>query len=171
MAFVQSPGGANTSTAIILFGQAWQRLATLSVDCLLKASSNMSVLTDVRCGMAVAMAVAVSIGVRVSAAVLTGVFLSIPRLRALLDRVGPLSGGGSLAWLDSSYLVDLDLSLWRMLDVDIHQGWVERCLLVGQRQSVHGVGWRFWSLVTGILVAVRGGSGRGRGRQMAKLPR
>lgn len=137
LAFVQSPGGANTSTAIILFGQAWQRLATLSVDCLLKASSNVSVLTDVRCGVAMA----VSIGVRVSAAVLTGVFVSIPRLRALLDRVSTLSGGLSLPRLDSSYLVDLDFGLWRMLDVDVHQGWVEGRLLIGQRQSVHGVGW------------------------------
>lgn len=135
LAFVQSPGGANTSTAIILFGQAWQRLATLPVDRLLEASSNVSVLTDVRRGVAVA----VSIGVRVSAAVLTGVFVSIPRLRALLDRVSAFSGGLSLARLDSSDLVDLDLGLRRMLDVDVDQGWVEGRLLIGQRQSVHGV--------------------------------
>lgn len=93
----------------------------LSIHCLLKASSNVSVLTDVRCG------VAVPVPVWVFAAVLAGVFVSISGLGALLDRVSPLRGDWSLPGLDSSYLVDLDIGLWRVLNVDIHQGWVERC--------------------------------------------
>lgn len=28
--------------------------------------------------------------------------------------------------LDASYLVDADFSVWRVLNVDVHQGWVER---------------------------------------------
>lgn len=84
----------------------------------------MSVLTDVRCG--VVMAVSIPGGVRVSAAMLTGVLMSIPRLGALLDRVGPLCAPCSLPRLDSGYLVDLNLGIWRVLNVDVHQGWVER---------------------------------------------
>lgn len=72
------------------------------------------------------MAVTVSIGVRVSAAVLRGRFMCTPRLGALLDRVSPLCGDGSLARLDTSNLVDADRSLRRVLYVDVHQGRVER---------------------------------------------
>lgn len=49
-----------------------------------------------------------------------------PRLGALLDRVSPLCGDGSLARLDPSDLVDADRSLWRVLYVDVHQRRVER---------------------------------------------
>lgn len=77
------------------------------------------------------MAMAVVIGVSVSAMIIGG-FMSIPGLRALLDRVSPFCGGRPLTRLDPGYLVDLDLGLWRVLNVDVHQGWVERHLLIGQ---------------------------------------
>lgn len=111
-------------------------------------------------------AVTIPVSVWVSAAVLAGVFVSVSRLGALLDRVSPLCGGWSLPRLDSSYLVDLDISFWRMLNVDVDQGWVERCWLIGQWESVHGMGWRFWFLV--VPVALRGGSGRRRDWQVTK---
>lgn len=82
----------------------------------------MSVLAVVRPDMALT----VPIGVRVSAAVLGGRFVRTPRLGALLDRVSPLCGDGSLARLDASDLVDADRSLRRVLYVDVHQGRVER---------------------------------------------
>lgn len=44
-------------------------------------------------------------------------------------------------------------------------------LLIGQRQSVHGVRGDFGSLVASILVALAGGSGWLGHRQVAKLPR
>lgn len=44
-------------------------------------------------------------------------------------------------------------------------------LLIGQRQSVHGVRGDFGSLVASILVALCGGSGWLGQRQVAKLPR
>lgn len=44
-------------------------------------------------------------------------------------------------------------------------------LLIGQRQSVHGVGGGLGSLVACILVALSGGPGRLGHRQVAKLPR
>lgn len=96
----------------------------LSIDCFLKASSNMSILTVVRSGLA--MAIPIPICVWVPAAVLTGGFMPVPRLGALLDRVSPLCGGRSLPRLDPSYLVNVDFGLWRVLNVDVHQGWVER---------------------------------------------
>lgn len=40
LALVETPGGSHTSTAIILFCKAWQGLATLSIHCFLKASSD-----------------------------------------------------------------------------------------------------------------------------------
>lgn len=92
----------------------------------------MSVLAVVRSGVAVpvpvpiTVTVPVTVGVRVPAAMFTRVFVSIPRLGALLDRVGPLCEAWSLPRLDPSYLMDLDLGLWRVLNVDIHQGRVER---------------------------------------------
>lgn len=111
----------------------------------------------------------VSAGVWVPAAVVIGGFVSIPGLGALLDRVSPICGGRSLSWLDQRDLVDLDFGIWRVLDVDVHQGWVERHLLIGQWQSVHGVEGRFGVLVAGILV-VRGGSGSSRrGWQVTEL--
>lgn len=92
----------------------------LSIDCFLKASSHMSVLTVVRSG------VAIPSGVGVPAAMVTGGFVPVPRLGALLYRVSPLCGGRSLPRLDPSNLVDVDFGLWRVLNVDVHQGWVER---------------------------------------------
>lgn len=83
----------------------------------------MSVLTVVRSDVTKVMPVPISIGV---------CFVPIPRLRALLNRVSPLWAGRSLPRLDPSYLVDLDFGLWRVLNVDIYQGWVEGHLLIGQ---------------------------------------
>lgn len=53
----------------------------LSIDCFLKASSHMSVLTEVRSDMAMT----ISIGVWVPAAMFSGGVMYIPRLGALLD--------------------------------------------------------------------------------------
>lgn len=53
----------------------------LSIDCFLKASPHMSILMVVQSGVAIT----IPIGVWVPAAVLGGGFMSIPRLRALLD--------------------------------------------------------------------------------------
>lgn len=94
----------------------------LSIICLLKASPDVSVLMVVRSGWVMP----VSAGVWVPAAVVIGGFVSIPGLGALLDRVSPICGGRSLSWLDQRDLVDLDFGIWRVLDVDVHQGWVER---------------------------------------------
>lgn len=65
-------------------------------------------------------------GVWVSAALLSGCLLHAPGLGALLHRAGPLSDDRSLSRLDTGYLVDLDLGLGRVLNVDIHQGGMER---------------------------------------------
>lgn len=129
MAHVETPGGAHTSTAIILFGKAWQRLATLSIDCFLKASSNWSILIVVLSGVAMP----IPTGLWMPAVMLTGVFMCIPRLGALLHRVSPIAEGRSLPRLHPSYLVDMDFGVCRVLNVDVHQGWVERHLLIGQR--------------------------------------
>lgn len=99
----------------------------LSIDCFLKASA-MSVLTVVQSGVAMT----VPIGVWVPAAVLDDEFVSIRRLGALPDRVSPLCG--SLPRLHPSNLVDVDLGLWRVLNVDVHQGWVERHCRRSDRQ-------------------------------------
>lgn len=48
----------------------------------------------------------------------TAAGVAVARLRALLDRVCPIC---SLAWFDSSDLMDLDLGFWRVLDVHVHQ--------------------------------------------------
>ena len=66
----------------------------LSVDCFLKASSHIAVLTVVWSG--VVMSISIPIGVCVPAVVLIGDFMSIPRLGALLDRVSTLCGGRPL---------------------------------------------------------------------------
>lgn len=92
----------------------------LSINCFLKASSHLSVLTGVL------PALAVTADVYVSAAMISGRVVSIPRLGALLDRVSALCGGRSLTRLDPSDLVDLDLGLTGVLNVDVHQGRVER---------------------------------------------
>lgn len=80
----------------------------------------MSVLTVVHS----AVAMTIPIGVWVPAAVFDDEFVSIRRLGALPDRVSPLCG--SLPRLHPSNLVDVDLGLWRVLNVDVHQGWVKR---------------------------------------------
>lgn len=80
----------------------------------------MSVLTVVQSGVAMT----VPISLWVPAAMLSDEFMSIRRLGALPDRVSPLCG--SLPRLHPSNLVDVDLGLWRVLNVDVHQGWVER---------------------------------------------
>lgn len=64
--------------------------------------------------------------VRVPAARLSGWFVHAPWLGALLHRVSPLRHDRSLSRLDTSHLVDLNLSLRRVLNVDIHQGRMER---------------------------------------------
>lgn len=115
--------------------------------------------------------VAVPVGVRVPAAVLGGRFVRASRLGTLLDRVHALSGGKPLTRLDASYLVDFDRGLRGVLYVDVDQGRVVRHLLIGQRQSVHGVRGGLGSLVASILVALGGGSGWLGHRQVAKLPR
>lgn len=79
----------------------------------------------------------------VSAVMFAGVFMTISWLGALLDRVSPLCSGWSLTRLDSSYLVDLDLSLWRVLNVDVHQRWVERRLREEKIQSLY----KMWKIV------------------------
>lgn len=106
----------------------------LSVNRLLEAPSHISILAVLR----TCVAIAVPIGVWVSIATLISGFImvsipvavpmsiSIPGLGALLDGVSPLSGGGSLTRSHPSHLVDLNLSLWRVLDMDVHQGRVER---------------------------------------------
>lgn len=81
----------------------------------------MSILTAVRPGLAMA----IPTGMWVPAVMIIGGFMSIPRLGALLDRVSPLCGGRSLPRLDPSYLVDVDFGLWGVMNVDVHQGWVE----------------------------------------------
>lgn len=92
----------------------WSIVFYLSVSGLLKASSHVPVLT------------AVWSDVGVPAAVLDDGFLSVPGLGALLDRVSPLRAGQPLTRLDPSYLVDVDPGLRRVLNVDVHQGRVER---------------------------------------------
>lgn len=82
----------------------------------------MSVLTVVRLDVAIP----IPIGVGVPAAMLISGFMSIARLGALLDRVNPICGGRSLPRLNPSYLVDMDFGIWRVLNVYVHQGWVER---------------------------------------------
>lgn len=96
----------------------------LTVDRFLKASSHMSILTVVRSGMS--MTIHIHVRVWVSAAMLIGGLMSIPRLGALLHRVSSLCGNWPLPRLDPSYLVDVDFGLWRVLNVDVDQGWVER---------------------------------------------
>lgn len=91
----------------------------LSIDCFLEASPHMSVLMVVRSDVAIT----VPIGLWMPA-VLT-VLVSISGLGALLHGVSSLRGGRPLARLDSGHLMDVDLSLWRVLNVDIHQRWVE----------------------------------------------
>lgn len=95
----------------------------LSIHCLLKASSHVPILMEVRSDRDVT----ISIDVWVPTAVSSGEFMYIPWLGTLLDWVSPLCGGRSLSRLDTSYLVDADFSLWRVLNVDVHQGRVERC--------------------------------------------
>ncbi len=82
----------------------------------------MSVLTVVWSGMAMT----IPIGLRVPAAMFSDGFVSVSRLRALLNRVSPFRGGRSLSRLHPSYLVDVDFGLWRVLNVDVHQGRVKR---------------------------------------------
>lgn len=65
-------------------------------------------------------------GVWVSAALLKARLVRAPWLGALLHRVGTLWDDQSLSGLDTGYLVDLDLGLWRVLNVDIHQGRMDR---------------------------------------------
>lgn len=84
----------------------------------------MSILTVVRSGMS--MTIHIHVRVWVSAAMLIGGLMSIPRLGALLHRVSSLCGNWPLPRLDPSYLVDVDFGLWRVLNVDVDQGWVER---------------------------------------------
>lgn len=127
-----TPGGLDQlvmTVYIVCFNDLTQYL---SIDCFLKASSHMSILTIVWSGMAMAIA----IGVYVSATMIIGGFMSIPRLGALLDRVSPICGCWSLPRLDPGYLVDLDLGLWRVLNVDVHQRWVERHWRKGDPQLV-----------------------------------
>lgn len=119
----------------------------------------MSIVARVWSGDAISISIPIPIGVH---------FMLIAWLGALLYRVSTLR---SLPRLDSSYLVDVDLSLWRVLDVDVNQGWVEGHLLIGQWQSIHRVGGsRSGTLEITLLVAVGHGSGRSRGGQVAKLP-
>lgn len=94
----------------------------LSINGFLKASPHMSVLMGVWSGMVAT----IPIGFGMPVAMVIGGLLSIPRLGPLLNRVSSLRDGQSLPRLDPGYLVDLDFCLWRMLDVDVHQGWVER---------------------------------------------
>lgn len=109
------------------------RTPYLSIHCFLKASSYMFTLRVVRSDRAVTIVTVATImtgvtgvtGVLVSAALFSGWLLHAPWLGALLHRVGPLCDDRSLPRLDTGYLVDLDLGLWRMLNVDIHQGWME----------------------------------------------
>lgn len=86
----------------------------------------MSILTKRSCSVTVPVPLAVAL--RVSAVMFARVFMTISWLGALLDRVSPLCRGWPLSRLDPSYLVDLDLSLWRVFNVDIHQRRVERRL-------------------------------------------
>lgn len=74
-------------------------------------------------GVAVVAGVA---GVEVPAALLSSRLVHGPWLGALLDRVGPLWDDRSLSWLDTGHLVDLDLVLRRVLNVDVHQGRMQR---------------------------------------------
>lgn len=111
-----------------------KRTPHLSIHRFLKASSYVFTLRVVRSDRAVTIVAAVTIvtgmtgvtGVRVSVALLSGWVLHAPWLGALLHRVGPLCDDRSLSRLDTGYLVDLDLGLRRVLNVDIHQGWMER---------------------------------------------
>lgn len=118
-----------------------------------------------------AVAVAVDVAIPVVVWLFAAVFVSIPRLGALLDGVSPVRSGRPLARLDSGYLMDLDLGLRRMLNMNVHQGRVERHLLIGQRQRVHGLRWRFSSVLSDVLVVGRVEPGGRRGRQVTKLPR
>ncbi len=119
-----TPGGLHTlvmTANIVCFNDFTQYL---SVDCFLKASSHMSILTVVQSGVAKPMPI--PSGVCMPAAMLIGGFMPVPRLGALLDRVSPLCGGRSLPRLDPSYLMDVNFGVRRVLNVDIYQGWVER---------------------------------------------
>lgn len=101
----------------------------LSVHCFLEASSYMFTLRVVRSDVTIVTVVTIGTGVTgvwVSAALLGGCLLHAPWLGALLHRVGPLCDDRSLSRLDTGYLVDLDLGLGRVLNVDIHQGGMER---------------------------------------------
>lgn len=129
----QGSGGSNENTE----GRrcdGGSRTPHLSIHCLLKASSYMFTLRVVRSERAVTIVTIATImtgmtgvtGVWVSAPLLSGWLLHTSWLGALLHRVGPLCDDRSLSRLDTRYLVDLDLGLWRMLNVDIHQGWMER---------------------------------------------
>lgn len=74
------------------------------------------------------MSVAIPVDAWVSMSIVIGglMIMSTTRLGALLDRVSPLCGGWSLPGLDPGHLVDLNLSLWRVLYVNVNQGRVER---------------------------------------------
>lgn len=71
--------------------------------------------------------------------------------------------------LDPRHLVNVDFGLRGVLDVDVHDGRVERRLLVGQRQRVHGVRGRLGPVLAGVFCTGGAGSGRKGGREVAEL--
>ncbi|TNN47551.1 hypothetical protein EYF80_042272 [Liparis tanakae] len=86
----------------------------LSVIRLLEAPPDVPVVALVRSGLVMLVSGG---GVRgPAAAVVVGGLVSVPGLRALLDRVGAVRGGRSLPRLDQRHLVDLDFGIRRVLD-------------------------------------------------------
>lgn len=108
----------------------------------------MSILTKRSCSVTVPVPLAVAL--RLSAVMFAGVFMTISWLGALLDRVSPLCSGWPLSRLDSSYLVDLDLGLWRVLNVDVHQRRMERPCREKEIQSLQ----RMWKKVSNLKLAI-----------------